>query len=58
VNAGRDQWLLLLVRVQPEPELPQPRRGEHPSGVVAPGTAGADAAGGVPVGGQFGGVIA
>jgi hypothetical protein len=46
-----------LVRVQLDPELPQPRRGEHPSG-AAPGTAGADAAGGVPVGGQFGGVIA
>jgi hypothetical protein len=58
VNAGRDQWLELLVRVQLEPELPQDRRGEHPSAAAAPGTAGPVAAGGLPVGGQVGGVIA
>jgi len=26
-NAGRDQWLLLLVRVQLEPDPPHERRG-------------------------------
>lgn len=46
VNAGRDQWLLLLVRVQPLP--PEERRGEHPSAPAAPGTADDDAAGGMP----------
>jgi hypothetical protein len=59
-NAGRDQWLPLLVRAQPEPDdppLPHERRGEHPSGFTAPGTAGPVAAGGVP-GGQLGGVMA
>jgi hypothetical protein len=58
VNAGRDQWLVLLVRVQPLPVLPHDRRGVHPSGAAAPGTAGPVAAGGVPGGGQVGGVMA
>jgi hypothetical protein len=58
VNAGRDQWLLLLVRLQPD-EVPHDRRGWHGSVLVAFGTAGATAAGGVLAGGQSrGGVIA
>ncbi len=57
VNAGRDQWLLLLVRVQPD--VPHDRRGWHGSVLVAFGTAGATAAGGALAGGQSrGGVIA
>ena len=50
VNAGRDQWLLLLVRVHREPELPPPeeRPGEQRSAPDTPGTA-VDAA----AGGQF-----
>jgi hypothetical protein len=61
VNAGRDQWPPLLVRVQPElvPPPPQERRGGQFRAEAAPGTAVDVAAGGLPAGGQFcGGVIA
>src|SRR5215218_7897401 len=51
VKAGRDQWLLLLVRDQP-PLVPEERRGEHPSAPAAPGTAVDVAAGGLPAGPQ------
>lgn len=57
VNAGRDQWRLLLVRVQPL--VPHDRRVWHGSVLVAFGTAGATAAGGLAGGGQSrAGVIA
>jgi hypothetical protein len=50
VNAGRDQELLLLVRIQPL--FPHERRGWHGCVSVAFGTAGATAAGGLAGVGQ------